>query len=54
MPDKQEIRPGGLFRCCIETIKRLAPSTAREGDSIRCMFCAEGLRFREGAWEWDH
>ena len=49
-----KIRYGGLLRCCIYTLCELN-HLAKEGDTIQCKYCKSGgMRFRDGAWEWDH
>jgi hypothetical protein len=60
------LRPGGLMRCCTETVADLyrdgqdTPSEfhAIEGSVLQCKYAPEnpshGMRFRNGAWEWDH
>lgn len=47
-----QYRPGGLLRCCIETIhKHNAPGQA-EGERLACPTCRTEMAWRNGAWEW--
>lgn len=56
------VRIGGLMRCCIETIGDLYPGgpamLAAEGQRLQCKYAPDNpehrMRFRDGAWEWDH
>lgn len=46
------IRTGGLFRCCIQTIKE-RKEPGQEGDTINCAYaCGGAMVFKHGAWEW--
>lgn len=46
-----DIRVGGLMRCCIVTIReRETPGT--EGEVQPCRWCSSSSRFRDGEWEW--
>lgn len=47
------IRIGGLFRCCIESIRDGQPGV--EGEIRGCTVgrgCGEHVVFRDGVWEW--
>lgn len=46
-------RMGGLMRCCIASLVR-HPTPGAEGDVIPCEYCPSTIRFRDGAWEWNH
>lgn len=51
------VRIGGLMRCCTLSIKEAmttATEPPKEGDRLQCNYCKneDGMRFREGAWEW--
>lgn len=55
-PKGERIRQGGLMRCCLATLdqQRYNPATpAVEGDKLACI-CKTPMRYRDGAWEWDH
>jgi hypothetical protein len=64
-PQHDRLRPGGLMRCCTETVSDLyrdgheTPSEyhAHEGDVLVCKYAPENplhrMRFRDGGWEWD-
>lgn len=47
-----QYRPGGLLRCCIETIhKHNAPGD--EGERLTCPTCRTDMVWREpGGWQW--
>lgn len=45
------VRPGGLMRCCLESIKQRTEE-ATEGTMIPCKYCTSMIRFTKGAWEW--
>jgi hypothetical protein len=47
-----KIRPGGLLRCCIETLIGTRPEET-EGNTVKCEFCSLGkMVYSLGAWEW--
>lgn len=52
-----KIRPGGLFRCCIETIDKDAKEryvAPHEGETLTCIHCHKRtIVFHDGAWEWN-
>jgi len=56
------LRPGGVLRCCIDTIEDLYPDgpskVAVEGQRLQCKYNPDNpdhqVLFRDGAWEWDH
>lgn len=56
------VKPGGLMRCCLETLNGLYPDgpakTAAEGQRLQCKHARDGghgwMVFREGFWQWDH
>lgn len=53
MTSEDDVRPGGLMRCCTETIdERETPG--QDGDRIECRYCHSPIVFRKGAWEWGH
>ena len=45
------VRQGGLYRCCIETLKHYT-GEPKEGDVLGCAFCNALMVWRDGAWEW--
>jgi hypothetical protein len=45
-------RPGGLMRCCLATLDEAAEHNPKEGDTQGCRYCKNGMRFKDGAWEW--
>jgi hypothetical protein len=53
------VRPGGLMRCCIETLTEAmknATTEPKDGDTMLCAYCKPengGMIFRDGAWEWN-
>jgi hypothetical protein len=59
-PPLYSVRAGGLMRCCLATLDewsvRVAAGKApppKEGDTMQCKYHdGEGMRFRDGAWEW--
>ena len=61
VPAPDRLRPGGLIRCCTETVGDLYPDgparVAVEGQTLRCKYHPDNpghrMVFRDGAWEWD-
>jgi hypothetical protein len=59
MTENYKVRPGGLMRCCLATIRERMPTCADdpvEGEKLHCDYCGStsgGMIFRDGAWEWD-
>jgi hypothetical protein len=61
-PVVDRLRPGGLMRCCTETVGDLYPdgpaALAAEGQTLQCKYNPDEpehrMIFRDGAWEWDH
>lgn len=58
MSEAHKVRPGGLMRCCIETVsdqETAHAGEAKEGDRLTCKYgCGGGqMVLRDGAWEWD-
>lgn len=54
MSKQSEVRVGGLFRCCINTVDVLSPDEDYEGNVKECLYCKEpSLVFTNGAWEWN-
>jgi hypothetical protein len=58
-PKPDRVRPGGLMRCCLETIRdRYQDESAQvaiEGQCLQCKYSASPTHrmiFRKGAWEW--
>lgn len=47
------VRKGGLMRCCLQTLIE-AKVKNTEGETLPCKYCKESMRFRDGAWEWNH
>jgi len=63
MSEVDRVHPGGLMRCCLETLRVLYPdgpaSVAHEGDKLHCQYAEADndlhkMRFKDGYWEWDH
>ena len=53
LPSTRLIRPGGLMRCCVQTLNELpADRVDREGEVLKCNYCEGWMRFCKGAWEW--
>lgn len=52
------VRPGGLMRCCLETLEKSMQGRAespKEGETMQCKYHdGEGMIYRNGAWEWNH
>ncbi len=56
------VRIGGLMRCCTDTLWGHYPAgparIAVEGQKLQCKHAPGNpdhvMRFRDGAWEWDH
>lgn len=46
------IRPGGLMRCCTNTIAE-HDGPEDEGTVLPCKRCPETMVVRDGAWEWN-
>lgn len=44
--------PGGLMRCCIETLEKRSPDQPVEGMVLGCDWCSDFMRFEQGAWRW--
>ena len=58
-PETDKMRPGGLFRCCTETIGDLYPDgparVAAEGQMLQCKYTDSPYHrmiFTQGAWQW--
>ena len=51
-PACDAIRPGGLMRCCIDTIHAKSPEYPQEGDFLDCDWCSDSVQWKNGAWEW--
>jgi hypothetical protein len=54
------LRPGGLMRCCTQTVADLYPDgpaqLGTEGQTLQCKFTDSPnhrMVFRDGGWEWD-
>jgi hypothetical protein len=45
---------GGLFRCCIESIKIRARDDMTDGTRLTCPHCSESSIKHDGVWSWDH
>lgn len=45
---------GGLFRCCVQTWREIAPgaSMTSEGDTLSCSYCNDSMTVRNGEWQW--
>jgi len=58
MKDAYHVRHGGLMRCCLASLDEAmvaAEHPPKEGDLLQCKYHdGEGMRFRDGAWEWAH
>lgn len=51
--NKNEVRIGGLFRCCVETAETYDGAEPQNGSILSCKYCKDGvLVWRDGAWEW--
>lgn len=51
----EQIRTGGLMRCCLQTLDAIRTPDqppAQEGDRLHCLWCTETMVFKTGAWEW--
>lgn len=51
---REAIRPGGLFRCCVQSLLDAA-SPAKDGEIRGCTVgkgCDARVIYRFGAWEW--
>jgi hypothetical protein len=46
------LRPGGVMRCCEETL-RTVPVMEEEGTVLPCLHCSTSLVLRDGKWEWN-
>ena len=55
-----QVNPGGLFRCCTETIGDLYPNgpaqVGTEGQILQCKYAPDSpnhrMIFRAGVWQW--
>ena len=56
-PFTQKLRPGGLLRCCTQSLAEYAEEpqyNEKEGLTLACKWCkGGGMIFRDGAWEWN-
>jgi hypothetical protein len=60
-PDRDQVRIGGLMRCCTGTIGEYyqddPAKRAAEGEKLKCRYSDSpdhgNMIFRDGAWEWD-
>lgn len=50
---KLNIRIGGLMRCCTGTLYDY-DGEEKEGTILKCKYCSESMRVRDGCWEWNH
>lgn len=54
--DDVRCRPGGLMRCCTQTLAEKADADLlkqEEGETVTCLYChKETMVFRNGAYEW--
>lgn len=52
-----QVRTGGLMRCCLETLGDLYNASperrAAEGEELACRRCGTVMAFREGCWQRD-
>ncbi len=54
-----KFRPGGLMRCCVETLREAmwkADTPPKEGDTLTCKYCGSkdgNMIFHNDAWEWN-
>lgn len=61
LASSDQVRIGGLLRCCVETINDLYPDGPAqigvEGQTLQCKYHQDEvppIRFRDGAWERNH
>lgn len=48
------IRPGGLYRCCIESLKQHSPEHGPTMlQEFTCPHCNDRSILVHGVWEWD-
>lgn len=52
IPACDRVRPGGLMRCCIDTLHLDSPEEPTEGQVLPCRWCSDDLVYRDGLWEW--
>lgn len=49
------IRMGGLLRCCLSSLDgamKEATEPPKEGDTLSCKCCGDGMVYHADAWEW--
>lgn len=48
---KFNINTGGLYRCCIKTVKEYSGPEA-EGSIVPCKLCKEAMVVKDSCWHW--
>lgn len=53
----RKVYPGGLMRCCLQSLYEDDETPNEEGETIQCKYTADPLHnmiFRGDGWHWTH